>query len=404
MRLEDASTILVIGAFCALPASATDGPKLRSAGALAFGPGNVLFVGDTRAGGVHAYEFQAAAFDSQKDVFVGRAETFEGWVLVDKIDRKIAGLLGIDPVDVQINDMVVHRPSQQVFLSVHRGQGPHAEAVIVKVNKGKAELVDLASTKHSFADVGPVPTVEKFEFGGTQRDLAITNIDYYGGEIFVAGVSTGSFASKLRRIAYPFDGKLKSSSTEIWHAVHAQYETRAPIITQEIRELDGVPTLIAVYACTPLVRFPLSELRDGARVRGQMIGELGFGNTPLDIISYTDPTDRKDYVLVTNSSRSAVRISLSDVAAAKPMPVEVPPNSGPAGVNQFPIPAEAFHLDMLNPSWAVAIRRNVKDPRHLELATLPLPMFLDRAAHLVEMNFPGAADPFGYRKHQPLAR
>jgi hypothetical protein len=251
MRLADASAIIAIGALCALPASAADVTKLRSAGALAFGAENVLFVGDTKAGGVHSYEFRAAAFDSQKDVFVGRAETFEGWVLVDKIDRKIAGLLGIDPVDVQINDMVVHRPSQQVYLSVHRGEGSDAEPVIVKVNKGKVEIVDLASTKHSFADVGPVPTDEKLEFGGTQRDLAITDIDYYGGEIFVAGVSTGSFASKLRRIAYPFDGKLKSSSIEIWHAVHAQYETRAPIITQEIRELDGVPTLIAVYACTP---------------------------------------------------------------------------------------------------------------------------------------------------------
>jgi hypothetical protein len=404
MRPAYASAILAIGALCALPAFAADVTKLRSAGALAFGAENILFVGDTKAGGVHAYEFQAVAFESQKDVFVGRAETFEGWVLVDKIDRKIAGLLGIDPVDVRINDMVVHRPSQQVYLSVHRGQGPDAEPLIVKVNKGKVEIVDLASAKHSFTDVGPVPTDEKLEFGGTQRDLAITDIDYYRGEIFVAGVSTGPFASKLHRIAYPFDGKVKSSSIEIWHAVHAQYETRAPIITQTIRELDGVPTLIAVYVCTPVVRIPLSELKDGAKVRGQMIGELGYGNTPRDIISYTDPMDKKDYVLVTNSSRSAVRMSLSDIASAKPMPVEVPNNYGPAGINQFPIPTEAVHLDMLNPYWAVAIRRGVKDPRHLELATLPLPTFLDRAAHLVEMNFPGAADPFGYRKYQPLAR
>ena len=77
MRLEDASAILVIVALCALPASAADVTKLRSAGALAFGAENVLFVGDTKAGGVHAYEFQAAAFDSQKDVFVGRAETLK---------------------------------------------------------------------------------------------------------------------------------------------------------------------------------------------------------------------------------------------------------------------------------------------------------------------------------------
>jgi hypothetical protein len=156
MRPAYAGAILAIGALCTLPAFAADVTKPRSAGALAFGAENVLFVGDTKAGGVHAYEFQAAAFDSQKDVFGGRAETFEGWVLVDKIDRRIAGLLGIDPVDVAINDMVVHRPSQQVYLSVHRGHGPDAEPLIVKVNKGKVEIVDLASAKHSFTDVGPV--------------------------------------------------------------------------------------------------------------------------------------------------------------------------------------------------------------------------------------------------------
>ena len=72
---------------------------------------------------------------ARSNVFIGRAETFEGWVLVDQIDRKIAGLLGIDPADVQINDMVVHQPSQQVYLSVHRGQGPDAEPLIVKVDK-----------------------------------------------------------------------------------------------------------------------------------------------------------------------------------------------------------------------------------------------------------------------------
>ena len=68
------------------------------------------------------------------------------------------------------------------------------------------------------------------------------------------------------------------------------------------------------------------------------------------------------------------------------------------------MPAEAMQLDMLNPYWAVAIRRGVHDPRHLELATLPLPFFLDRAAHVVEMNFKGSPDPFGYRKFSALQR
>ncbi len=96
----------------------------------------------------------------------------------------------------------------------------------------------------------------------------------------------------MRRMQYPFTDKVSTSSIEIWHAVHAQYETRAPIITQTITELNGKPMLVAVYACTPIVRIPLDALKDGARVRGEMIGEMGFGNTPIDIIEYVNSWDK----------------------------------------------------------------------------------------------------------------
>jgi hypothetical protein len=45
---------------------------------------------------------------------------------------------------------------------------------------------------------------ETLEFGQLERNLAITDITYYEGEIFVAGVSNEEFASKLRLIRYPF--------------------------------------------------------------------------------------------------------------------------------------------------------------------------------------------------------
>lgn len=377
---------------------------LQSAGALAFGDGDVLFVGDTKAGVVHAFDFETGDFTSQKDVFLGRAETFEGWTLVQDIDAQIAELLGAHPYDILINDMVVHKESQQVYLSVSIGVGPDAVPAIVKIDKGQPQLVDLTAVQHSQTSIGDIAEDEKLEFGQPVRALAITDIDYYDGEIFVAGVGVGDFASKLRRIEYPFNGSSAVSSIEIWHAVHALYETRAPIISQQIHNLDGVPTLIAVYACTPLVRIPLSELVDGAQVRGEMIGELGYGNTPIDMISYTNPMDQNDYILVTNTSRSAKQIALNDIATVEPMPVEVPNNFGPDGVSQFPIATEAEHMDMLNPYWAVAVRRNIRDSRKLDLVTLPVPFFLDRAPHVVELNFAGAPDPFGFQQMEKLKR
>lgn len=377
---------------------------LQSAGALAFDSTDVLFVGDSKAGLVHAYDLGGTVAD-QSDYSLGRAQTFEGRTILNHLDVEIAALLGVEASDVVINDMVVHKPSKQIFLSVHRGHGPDAEAVIVSVDNGALELVDLASAKHSSMSVGPVPTSETFEFGQPLNSLAITDIDYYDGELLVAGISNEEFSSKLRRIPYPFTDEISTSSIEIWHAVHAQYETRAPIITQTVAELDGVPTLIAIYACTPIVRIPLAELTDGAQVRGTMIGEMGFGNTPLDIVPYVNAWDGSSNVVVTNTNRSAGSLNLEAVSAAQPMPEGegVQPVFSVAGVQQFPLPMSGtLHLDTLDENFAVAVRRSPEDARNIQLHTVPLPFFFDRADHVVEMNFEGSADPFGYKAAPPL--
>lgn len=385
-------------------AALAEDATLKSAGALAFDTGNILFVGDGKAGRVHAFDLSDIVTD-QSDYQLGRAQTFEGRTIFDNLDVEIAALLGVEDDDLVINDMVVHKPSKQIFLSVHRGHGPEAEAVIIAVNQGNLDLVDLASANHSSISVGPVPTTETFEFGQSLNTLAITDIDYYNGEILVAGLSNEEFSSKLRRIPFPFTNEVSTSSIEIWHAVHAQYETRAPIISQTVAELDGVPTLIAVYACTPIVRIPLAELTDGAEVRGTMIGEMGFGNTPLDIVPYVNAWDSSENVVVTNTNRSAAALNLKAVASAEEMPhgEGVQPVFSTAGVFQFPLPMSGtLHLDTLDENYAVVVRRSPEDTRNIQLHTLPLPFFFDRADHIVEMNFSDGPDPFGYKSAPPL--
>lgn len=370
---------------------------LQSAGALAFGPGNVLFVGDTRAAEIHAYQLPADSFTDQSDVAMGDARTFNGRDLVRGVDRQIAALLGTTADQVIINDMVVHQPSQQIFLSVERGRGPDAKGVIVKVDHGRLQLVDLEKVAQSSISLTDEPDQQRLEFGQRERDLAITDIEYVNGEILVAGLSNEEFSSKLRRIRYPFDGRVSTSSIEIWHSTHAQFETRAPIIRMLVHPVGGQPYLFAVYACAPLVRIPLAALTDGARVRGETIGELGYGSTPVDMLTYVDPSDRKDYLLITNNMRNAARVAVADLGAAPAMPVNVGQNFGPAGVAQYPIPVTgAQHLRQVNAQWVVEVRRYPVANAQLDLHSLPLPYLLDRADQIVEMNWPNGPDPFGY--------
>ena len=381
--------------------SAASGP-LKSAGVLTFGPENVLFVGDIAGAKIHAFALRSKDLTSQTDLISGNFHNFEGRDHVVGLDQKLAALLGTTSDKIVINDMAVHQPTQQVFLSVERGRGTDAVPAIVKVNHGKLEVLALDGIPHSQIGIPNEPDSKAMLEFEPQQVYAITDIQYYKGEVFVTGITNQRFASTVHRIPYPFNSKLATSTVEIWHPVHGEFETRAPIIRQLIRELDGVPYLFAVYGCTPLVRFPLAALKDGAHVRGDLIGELGYGANPLDMLTFTSPADSKDYLLVTIDTRSASQLAVSDLASAPPQPTGGGIDFGPGGLGlkQRALPIKAEHIAILNSKWAILVWRHPKTSHRLDLSTIALPYFFERKDGMSEMNWPDGPDPFQYRDHR----
>jgi hypothetical protein len=379
----------------------SSGP-LQSAGVLAFGQDNVLFVGDITGAAVHAFALRASDFTSQADVELGNFHNFEGRDLVRGLDQKLAALFGTTYDKIVVNDMAVHQPSQQIFISVERGRSTDAIPAIVKVNHGQLEVLDLKQIPYSQVRIPNGPDEKSMLEFDTQRSFAITDVKYYKGEIFVTGISNQRFASTLHRIPYPFNAQMATCTVEIWHPVHGEFETRAPIIRQLIREVQGEPYLFAVYGCTPLVRFPLASLKDGAHVHGDVIGELGYGSNPLDMLTYTDPFDQKEYLLVTIDVRSASRIAVLDLATAKPEPTGGSIDFGPGGLGrtQGLLPIKAEHFAILNPKWAVEIQRHPKTGYRLDISSLAMPYFFERRDGMSEMNWPDGPDPFRYREHR----
>jgi len=375
---------------------------LKSAGVLAFGPDNVLFVGDITSAAVHAFALRSTDVASQADVELGNFHNFEGRDLVRGLDQKLAALFGTTYDKIVVNDMVVHQPSQQIFISVERGRSTDVLPAIVKVNHGRLEVLELDGIPHSQAGIPNEPDPKAMLEFDTQRSFAITDVKYYNGEIFVTGVSNQRFASTLHRIPYPFKAQMETCTVEIWHPVHGEFETRAPIIRQLIKEVEGEPHLFAVYGCTPLVRFPLAALKDGAHVRGDVIGELGYGSNPIDMLTFTDPFDHKEYLLVTIDVRSASRIAVSDLGTATPEPTGGPIDFGPGGLGktQGLLPIRAEHTEILNPKWAVVIQRHPKTGYRLDISSLAVPYFFERRDGMSEMNWPDGPDPFQYRQHR----
>ena len=280
-------------------------PDLKSAGQLAFGPDNVLFVADSTGTAVWALDLQ----DGEKP-----AE--EPLPRVEAIDEKIAALLGTSAGDVLINDLAVHPASKSVYLSASRGRGDGASPVLVRVaGDGELSLVDLAGKPFSKAMIENAPSPEaKSRRGRPLRALTITDIAFSDGHLYVAGLSNEEFASNLRKLSYPFNGTMEATSVEIFHGAHGQYETHAPIRTLVPYEIEGKEHLLAAYTCTPLVTFPLDELENGKHVKGTTIAELGFGNSPLDMIRFDK--DGKPYILVLNSSRGGMKIAPEEIQKA----------------------------------------------------------------------------------------
>jgi hypothetical protein len=119
------------------------------------------------------------------------------------------------------------------------------------------------------------------------RAMAIVDMKFHKGELFVSGVSNQEFCSALRRIPFPFTGAESETHIEIHHVAHGIYETRAPIRDMQFATLNGEDTLFAAYACSPIVTIPVADLTAGGKVMGKTIGDMGNGQ-PISMVAYRD--------------------------------------------------------------------------------------------------------------------
>jgi hypothetical protein len=141
------------------------------------------------------------------------------------------------------------------------------------------------------------------------RTSTVTDMAYVDGTLLVAGLSNEEFSSRLRRIPFPFSGPAAASSLEIFHVSHGKWETAAPI--RAFVPYDNGASILATYTCTPVVHFPLGELRDGSKAVGRTVAELGAVNQPLDMVSFSQ--DGEEFLLVANSSHGLVKIACRDI-------------------------------------------------------------------------------------------
>lgn len=387
------------------PAMALD---MKTAGALAFAPNGILFIGDNVGGAIYAFE-----------VGTGKAPEKPTPVDVDNVDARVASILGVGARAIAINDMAVHPITREVFISVTRGYGATAQPAIVKIDgKGNLTNIRLSELQYSKQTLQDMPDGSKqFQVRGmmgppSAKDvvkaqmpmhvLAIMDIEYYKGEIFVAGISNEEFASTLRRIPFPFTGPYGASKIKIFHVAHDHYETRAPIRAMVAKELNGTDYLIAAYTCSPVVLIPLTELQDGASVTGRTIGDMGNGQ-PLDMVLFHNMMmGGKEFLFVTNNSRMPQVFPVDGLADAK---VYTEHNTergmkvdamgvfpyGPLGTMVMFV-GSSIQIDLLNDMYFVSLTRDARSGS-LDLESLPTVFPVKLHNLYAEFDFPGVPHP-----------
>ena len=324
--------------------------EFESIGELSFGPEGVLFFGDTKGAALFALETSDAAASNNDGINIG------------KVEEKIGQMMGAASKDISVLDMAVHPLSQNVYLSIMRSSGDNASYHIVSISKDEQiKEVDLKNASHSKFALTKAPARDAQDRRGRSlRTNTITDIAFADGAVYIAGLSNEEFASGFRKVSFPFKKNESLSTLEIFHVAHNQYETHSPIRSFAPYSMNGESTILAGYTCTPLVVFPTSNLKDGDHVMGKTVAELGFGNTPLDILPFTSESG-KQVVLIANSNRATMLVSGDDIAKQEALTTGLEGDSILKGTPYKPLPLSGVQqLAELN-SEQIALLRRMSD-------------------------------------------
>ncbi|MDY0746391.1 hypothetical protein SNE35_17900 [Paucibacter sp. R3-3] len=361
----------------AVPAMAV---PVQSAGALNFVDANTLVVADWRGGQLHALTLAPAP--------AGKPAAFN----LKNVSASIARALHTSTDSLRFEDMAMRPGSETAYitLSIDQGAGVPKPALVTVDAAGKVGVVDLGSAQRASVEIGNLPAADKRLWRDTpQAAYTVTDMSYYDGKLYVAGLSNASFASSLRVFDFPFKGKAAVASIEMYHPVHNQLETRAPIRKMVIANLNGEPTLVAAFTCSPLVTIPLKDLKDGAHIAAKTVAEFGWGSAPVGMVSFD--AGQGPMVLLTHSHKSADLMSVADIAAASTQPGIATPIKWPSeptlGIKSTYVPITAVaHLSNQDAEFLAALRRNEASGA-MELVSMRKGLFLRLSDFVNEYDF-----------------
>lgn len=321
-------------------------PDIQSINGLAFGPDGVLFIGDSKSATIFA-------IDTKDNSSIKSGQDLE----LKNIDQKIAAHLGTEARNINFLDLAVNPISKKIYCAVQSMDGT---PVLLSIAGDKIQPVNLKNIPFSSVSIANAPSADaKDQRGRPLRVWAISDLIFSDGSVMVSGISNQEFSSTFRRIPFPFTDNQEQASLEIFHAAHGKYETNSPIKTFTTAELNGKKYLVASYTCTPLVLFPLDELKPGKHVKGRTVAEFGAGNSPIDLMTFKKGNE--SFLIMANSSRPVMRVKYKSIETfAGSLTEPIKESYATAGVEFVTLPVvNVQQMDILDDSRMLVLQRKI---------------------------------------------
>ncbi|MES2331259.1 MAG: hypothetical protein V4539_16770 [Bacteroidota bacterium] len=343
MLLAGVALLAATKPFKSSPYGFTKGtPEIKSIAALSFGKDGILFIGDAKGASIFAVDTKDAKNNNN-----AAAINMAG------IDIRIADALGTQKESITITDMAVNPLSKKLYIAV---QGTDGSPALLKIEGDKIESVSLKDVNFSSIALNDVAAEDAKDGRGRPLRLSsISDLGFDNGKVLVSGLSNKEFSSTLRSIPFPFSDKQDQASVEMYHASHGHFETTSPIKTFTTAKINGKDYIIASYTCTPLVLFPLDELKSGMHVKGRTVAEMGSGNTPIDMTTITKGGET--YLIMGNTARSVSEVNYKTIASFEGTLTE--PVKGTAGTAFTLLPNldKVMQMDKLDNNHVVIMQK-----------------------------------------------